>query len=163
MLKNISADPRFVINSRGESILHLLEKRRFPGPEFFKTFQITEEDLTSKGQASYSPIDRIKEIFSNNLEDCPILYLYPRLFGIELSKVTLYSKVKHDTILGDGSMCIICREEYIDTENVIVGSCKHVVHFECYKQLKSTNCPICRKVMHVEHFLTDDERGASTE
>ena len=147
--KLVGADPRCIINSKGETLLHLLKRISFPKPDFFTAFNITEEDLLSNGQASYSPISRILELYADDLSQCPIFSLYPRLFYVKTPNVKPYHEAKQDTILGDSSMCIICREEYLDTDEVIVGDCQHVMHFECFIRLDSSKCPVCRKRMKV--------------
>lgn len=143
--------------------MHLLSKGRLIDLNFFKAFNIIEEDLKSKGQAAFAPIEPIIEKYSSNLLRCPIVYLYPRLFGFKIANVDLYLRVKQDVILGDKSMCVICREDYIDTDEVLVGACKHAVHFECYNQLGRTNCPVCRKLIFVKKSLYDSESEVETD
>lgn len=52
----------------------------------------------------------------------------PKLFALALATVCLYSEAKEGTILGDKTMRIICREDYIYTDEVIIGACKHLNH-----------------------------------
>lgn len=155
-LVSAGADPRCAINSDGESVLHLLEKYRFPEQDFFKAFNITEEDLATKGQASYSPIEHIIELYSDDLNDCPILSLYPKLFEFEKASVAPYWQAKKESLSEENSMCGICREDYTDADEVIVGTCQHAMHFECYKQLDASKCPICHKIIFFQDSSSED-------
>lgn len=162
-LKNAGADPRCAINSKGETVLHLLDLGRFPDAQFFQDFNITEEDLISKGQALYSPMAHFLDLFSHDLKQCPILALYPKLFRSQITRATTYLSAKQDVILGDSSMCLVCREDYVDADEIIVGACKHAVHYECFNKLGASKCPVCRKKMKVEHSTLHWDSNATNE
>ena len=50
--------------------------------------------------------------------------------------------------------CIICLDEYIDKDKIIILPCNHVYHRECIitwllKQDSILTCPICNKIINI--------------
>ena len=65
-------------------------------------------------------------------------------FGIE-NDMSIENEIVIDNYSNIGDECPICITEFSKKDNVVELKCKHRFHYDCIINVKSNNCPVCRK------------------
>lgn len=140
-----------IVNSLDEMLaqeLHLQRNSQYTSMShifniLFNNIQNTRNITYTHNSDLIHALDSLQTVnFNNNLESIPITLDNNQFHKLQ---TILYKNYPHKNT---NNICVICIENYKDTDSITILSCDHAFHTTCIKQWlcnSSITCPDCRK------------------